>query len=61
MINAGNGKHPDQIKRNRSPHRCPTPTNDKDPQATQVKDDERQTTEPVYAVNVTDFFAAPAA
>jgi hypothetical protein len=55
MIDARDGKHPDQIKRNGGGNRGPTPTNDKDPQATQVKDDERQTTEPVYTVNVADF------
>jgi hypothetical protein len=55
MINARDGKHPDQVKRDCGSNRGPTPTNDKDPQATEVKDDEGQTTEPVYTVNVADF------
>ena len=55
MINARDGKHPDEVKRDCGGHRGPTPAYDKDSQATQVEDDERQATEPVYTVNVADF------
>jgi hypothetical protein len=54
MINACDSKHPDQIKRDGGSDRSPTPTDDKDCQATEVKDDEREATEPVDTVNVAD-------
>ena len=44
---AGDGKHADEIKKNRRADRKPTPAGPKDPQAAYMQKNERQTASPV--------------
>lgn len=54
MVDSGDGKHPDDIKRDTGANGGPTPANDKDPQAAQVQNDKGQAANPIDAVDIAD-------
>src|SRR6185503_1445778 len=47
VIDAGNGKHPDEIKRDRGPHGHRTGANPKDAETSAMQDKERNAAHPV--------------